>query len=162
MGHFDESDKQDICSHCNTYIITNDSLQSQASFRLWLNNTGILEGTARIPNDIKTRCYEDFLRLFSRMIFLSSMIIQEETVTPWMQITGDDSNYICSGMTEACDSKTEITLKDAIDRPHDAAKILYCTPQQQELLSSNGPNHLVIFGDFGTGKKNKLTSTIQR
>ena len=90
------------------------------------------------------------------MVIFSGIIFQKEVLSPWVQITGDTSKgygsqYICPNMTEVCSVGSGGGIRDIAKRPNDAWKIIHCTSQQQSLLSRNGPRHLAIFGDFGTG-----------
>lgn len=144
--------QEDLCNHCRLFLLTDDNM-TQENMSVWWNQLG-LSDSVDASVFTKQHCYQEYLHLFNRLVNLSAIAVHANAnYDGWKEIQGANPRHISAGMTQASGPRsTNLLLKQVLERPHDAYKVLYFSPEQQALLSTDEINHVIFFCDFGAGK----------
>ena len=161
-GHLDHGK---ICDHCSKFIITSN-IQTKKQMTEWLMSNGILQ--RRIDKKKQERQkekgqwgYQQFLKLFLRIINYSSTSMHNTINWSWRNVQGEKSNSpdwvytkgIGTGYTKG-KGLTPAQLRfnaEMKNRPVDFHKVLFFNKVQERLLQ-NPILRMVLLGDYGTGK----------
>jgi hypothetical protein len=145
-----------VCNHCKRFLLTENELANHKSLRGWWESLGLAWNHGQ-DNTTRKQCYQEFLQMFNRTVNLSSIVRKMNVFNTWEQIQGSNSRSIVAGITHATSTAPDsLSFKDVLRRAHDAFKALYFTPEQMSLLLPGKFRRLVLFADYGAGKKNKI------
>ena len=136
----------DLCDNCKKFLIDESALKDLPSW--WKQSS--LENTAGRPN-----AYNEFLRTMELVVPTKSI----GKLKAWTRITGTKN----SGPINAGHTKDEPPilgkvkpnsgeLEKALNRVHDAEKLIFFSPRQLDILWSSQFSKMVLWGDYGTGK----------
>ena len=144
-----------VCNHCKQFLLTESEIVSDKSLRSWWESLG-LAWNHNQDTATKKQCYKEFLHMFNRTVNLSSIVRKMNIYNTWEEIQGTHSRPIVAGITPATSTAPDApSFQDVLGRAHDAFKVLYFTPEQMALLMPEKFRRLVLFADYGAGKKNK-------
>ena len=144
-----------ICPTCNLFVITTDTINQPGGIEKWWENTG-LGKIEELDAKSKQEAYNDFLRYFNRLVNLSAVRVLPDPFRSWEQIQGQNPRHMASGYTIATPLSTSglLSVKNLLNRPHDAYKVISFNKDQETLLSNDIP-FVVFYNDFGAGEINK-------
>jgi hypothetical protein len=145
-----------VCHHCRKFLLTKNELADKQSLKMWWESLGLALNNGQ-DTATKKQCYQEFLNMFNRTVNLSSIVRKTNVFRTWEEIQGSNSRSIVAGITPATSTSPDsISFKDVLRRAHDAFFALYFTTEQMSLLLPEKFRRLVLFADYGAGKKNKI------
>ena len=153
--------KEKICPTCSHFILTTDMLKEPNGLKKWWKMTS-LEKVKELNGKSKQDAYDDFLKLFFRLVMLSAVKIIPRPFNSWQQIQGNNPRHMSAGYTESEKHLTTNELNrmgsgirsfnEILQRPHDAYKVI-CMNEDQEALLVNDIPFVVFLNDFGAGTR---------
>ena len=143
----------DVCDHCKKFLIDESSINNLEAW--WKQSS--LENARGHPI-----AYNEFLKVMELVV--PTKITSK--ITAWTRITGRKNHGpINAGYTENQPSamsqgksksgkspKNNAAFDDALQRVHDAEKLLFFSSRQLDILSSSQFSKVILWGDYGTGK----------
>lgn len=145
----DVYNKEKICQTCNPFVISTDMINQPGGMEKWWKNSG-LDSIKELDEKSKKEAYNEFLMFFNRLVNLSKVRLLAKPTEAWKQIQGEHyPRQITAGHIAAEPPPT--SMKELLNRPHDAYKVIFLN-KDQECLLSNDNRFVAFFNDFGSGK----------
>ena len=148
-------ERHDLCDYCKKFVITSKSLETIEN---WWEQT-MLDNNYGSPSS-----YKEFLNF----VELAAPAVMTSQSSVWTRITGSKNKLpISAGHTineppvlkrgkfgKKARQNLQINKKfdEALERVHDAEKILFFSSSQLDILTSSHFLCVVLWGDYGTGK----------